>query len=134
MRTIPYWIQRADFVATEYGGVDFVRAFEILKTHDWQQERRLLKEREEAAGLEMCPPGVGFTAAPGRILHICPGEIGAALVHYHFPEPRRRLGFIRSTAPTVRSNPAVPVSDLAEFLRRFYDDDHVWLVERTTAA
>ena len=133
MRMIPYWIQRADFVATEHGGVDCVRAFEIFKTHNWQEEQRLLKERE-AAGQETCPPGVGFTAAPGHILHICPGENGSALVHYHFLEPRRRLGFIRSTAPTVRSNPAVPFSDIAEFLRRFYDDDHVWLVERTTAA
>ncbi len=132
MRAIPYWIQRADFAATEHEAIDSVRAVELLSAHDWPGEWRLLRERE-AAGLETCPPGVGFTAASGRILHLCPGDDGRALVHYHFAETRRRLGFISSSAAVVRTNSTVVMAQLPEFVRRFYDDDHAWLIERTAA-
>jgi hypothetical protein len=132
MRTIPYWIQRADFTATEHDAVDSARAVQIVKTHDWQGEWRLLAARE-TAGQETCSPGVGFMAASGRILHICPSPDGPALVHYHFSEPKRRLGFIPGSATEVRSNPTVGLLELAEFVERFYEDDHAWLVERTTA-
>lgn len=132
MRRIPHWIQRADFTTTEHSAIDSARAVEVLSAHDWAGEWRLLGDRE-AAGLETCPPGIGFTAAPGRILHVCPGDDGRALVHYHFAEPSRWLGFIPSTAAVVRTNPSVEVSQLPEFVRRFYEDDHAWLVNRTPA-
>jgi hypothetical protein len=132
MCTIPYWIQRADFTATEHDPIDSVSAVELLNVHDWRSEWRLLRERE-AAGLETCPPGVGFTAAPGRILHVCPGDDGRALVHYHFAEPRRWLGFIPGGANIVQTNSAVLSAQVPEFVRRFYDDDHAWLIERTAA-
>ena len=130
MRTIPCWIQRADFTATEYEAVDSVRAVELLSAHDWPSEWRLLRERE-AAGLETCPPGVGFTAAPGRILHVCPSDDGRALVHYQFTESERWLGFIPSSAVIVRTNSAVEIPRLPEFVRRFYADDHAWLMDMT---
>lgn len=132
MRTISYWIQRADFTATEEVAIDHVGAVELLSSHDWRSEWRLLRERE-AAGLETCPPGIGFTATRQRILHICPGDDGRALVHYHFTEPRRWLGLIPINATIVRTNPAVESSQLREFVRRFYECDHAWL-SGTTAA
>jgi hypothetical protein len=74
------------------------------------------------------PPGIGFTAGPGRILHICPGEDGRALVHYHFSERQRWLGLIPHDAAVVRTKHAVESSQLAEVVRHFFDDDHEWLV------
>lgn len=131
MRTISYWIQRADFTATEYPPIDSIRALELIRTHDWPSEWRLLRERE-AGGLETCPPGIGFTAAPGRILHICPDEGGGTLVHYHFTERRRWLGLIPHDAAVVQTNPAVESSQLAECVRRFFDGDHAWLASTIT--
>lgn len=131
MRTISCWIQRAEFTATEHPPLDSIRALELMRTHDWLSEWRLLRERE-AGGLETCPPGIGFTAGPGRILHICPGEDGRALVHYHFSERQRWLGLIPHDAAVVRTKHAVESSQLAEVVRRFFDDDHAWLVNGTT--
>lgn len=132
MRTLSCWLQRADFTAIEHPSIDSVRALELVRTHDWPSEWRLLSERE-AGGLEHCPPGIGFTAAPGGILHICPGENGRALVHYHFTERRRWLGVVPRDRAVVRTNPAVESSQLAEFIRRFFDGDHAWLVKKTMA-
>jgi hypothetical protein len=95
----------------------------LMRTHDWLSEWRLLEERA-ARGLETCPPGIGFTAGPGRILHICPGEDGRALVHYHFSERQRWLGLIPHDAAVVRTKYAVESSQLAEVVRHFFDDDH----------
>ena len=132
MRTISYWIQRADFTATEHVPIESVRAVELVRTHDWSSEWRLFRERE-AAGLETCPPGVGFIAAPGVILHVCPADNGHALVHYHFTERRRWLGLISHNEEVVRTNSAVESSQIPEFVRRFYEDDHAWLVNGTAA-
>lgn len=65
-------------------------------------------------------------------LHICPGEDGRALVHYHFSERQRWLGLIPHDAAVVRTKHAVESSQLAEVVRRFFDDDHAWLVNGTT--
>ena len=124
------WIQRADFTATEHPPIDSSRALELMTTHDWPSEWRLLRERE-AGGLETCPPGIGFTASAGRLLHICPGENGGALVHYHCSERRRWLGLVPQDVVVVRTKHAVESSQVAEFVRRFFDDDHAWLVNST---
>jgi hypothetical protein len=132
MRTISYWIQRADFTATEEVAIDHVGAVELLSSHIWRSEWRLLSERE-TAGLETCPPGVGFTDARGGILHVCRADEGHAVVHYHFTEPRRWLGLISTNAAVVRTNSVVESSQLPEFVRRFYEGDHAWLMNGTTA-
>ena len=132
MRMIWYWIQRADFAATEHEPIDVVGAVELVRSHDWPSEWRLLTERA-AGGLETCPPGIGFTAKPGWILHLCCGEDGRALVNYHFTQRERWLGLIPHDAEVVRTNPAVESSHLPEFVRRFFDDDHAWLLNRISA-
>jgi hypothetical protein len=38
MRTISYWMQRADFSATEHLPIDTGRAIELLRAHDWLGE------------------------------------------------------------------------------------------------
>jgi hypothetical protein len=91
----------------------------------------LLRELE-AAGLEACPPGIGFMDGQGGILHVCPSDDGPALVHYQFEQQQRWMGLIPYKASWVRTNLAAEWSQLPEFVRRFYADDHVWLVSHTT--
>ena len=69
MERMPYWIQRADFSSAENEAVDVERAIELVSVPDWSNELRLF-DALEAAGREVCPPGIGFVASPGRILHI----------------------------------------------------------------
>lgn len=131
MNRMPYWIQRADFSSTENEAVDVERAIELVSVHDWSDELRLF-ESLEAAGREVCPPGIGFVASPGRILHVCPNRDGTALVHYHFLEEHRTLGFVPTSRSVVRSESAVSSWQIPEFIRRFYAEDHAWLCGRTS--
>ena len=130
MRSIPYWIQRADFSASDHESVDEARALELISSHDWSGEWRLASERQ-AAGLETCPAGIGFSEGE-RILHVCPEPDGTALMHYHFAEVRQWLGFIRRRTKVVRTNPAVMSIQVQEFVRHFFRNDHSWLVDNTS--
>jgi hypothetical protein len=132
MERMPYWIQRADFSSADGEAVDVKQAIEVASAHDWSDELRLL-DTLEAAGRESCPPGIGFVASSGRILHICPGRDGTALVHYHFSEEHKTLGIIPASRSVVRSERAVSFWQMPEFIRRFYADDHTWLCQRTSA-
>jgi hypothetical protein len=132
MDEMPYWIQRADFSTAEYEAVDVERAIELLTVHDWADELRLV-EAPQSQGREVCQPGIGFVAAPGHILHICPARDGTALVHYHFSEERKMLWFVFTSRPAVRSGTAASFTQLSEFVRRFYAGDHRWLFARTSA-
>lgn len=105
MGKIRYWLQRADYTSTEYDAVDAATAVRILDLHDWRAELEFERERE-AAGLETCPPGIGFVADANRFLHICPGRDATALVHYHTDEPRLRL----RTTPMLVGSAGVVVS------------------------
>jgi hypothetical protein len=133
IQTLPYWIQRADFTSHEHDAVDVARAVELVRLHNWQAELRF-KEELEASGQDACPPGIGFVAGAGRILHVCPLADGLAVVHYHFMERGRLLGIIPKKVNVSRTNPAVASSRIPEFVRHFYAADHSWLLERTTQA
>ena len=89
MTRLPYWIQRADLSATDHEPVDAATAIHIVQSHDWRAELQLEQERR-ASALDSCPPGIGFVNR-GRILHICPGSDGTALVHYDADEARVSL-------------------------------------------
>jgi hypothetical protein len=80
VKAIPYWIQRADFSATEYDPVEVAEGVRAFETHDWRRELDLYSELE-GAGAECCPPEIGFMDASGDILHICPDGNGRAMVH-----------------------------------------------------
>ena len=132
MDRMPYWIQRADFSSADNEAVDVKRAIELISVHDWAEELRLF-DSLQSEGREVSPPGIGFVASPGHVLHICPARNGTALVHYHFAEEPKRLRLIPTSRSVVRSQSAVPLWQIPEFIRRFYAGDHRWLCERTSA-
>jgi hypothetical protein len=132
MGTITCWIQRADFTTADHGVADAAAAAGLMRAHDWADEWQLFENRR-ADGLETCPPGAGFVKGDGAMLHVSPERDGRALVHYHFRERRRWLGLVPYEEQIVRTNGAVVSSQLPEFIRRFYDDDHLWLVNETEA-
>src|SRR5687767_7276614 len=93
MTLMSYWIQRADFSSADFEPVDFNSALRAFTTHDWSAELDFLSELEASAN-ESCPPGIGFVAPTGAILHVCPGRDGRALVHYHARTTRKVFGLI----------------------------------------
>jgi hypothetical protein len=69
---LKYWIQQADFSATDFEGIDVVGAEMVLRDHDWRSEwahQALLASEGE----DFCKPGVGFVRGE-FILHLCPNE------------------------------------------------------------
>lgn len=80
--SVSYWIQRADYSSADHASVRDDEAVEAYRRHDWESEFALERELN-ASGAESCPPGIGFVAAPGELLHVCPNA-ETALVHYHF--------------------------------------------------
>jgi len=130
---IPYWIQRADFSATDYGPVgvaDGIRAFE---THDWRRELDHYSELE-SAGTECCPPGIVFADPSGDVLHVCPGPDGRAMVHYHFPAARRLLGLIPLTRSKVETKLGVHRPDVASLIRFFFEGRRDWMLQKLSSA
>jgi hypothetical protein len=93
MKSLRYWIQRADFSATDHGPVDVAAALRTFATHPWQDELDLLAQLE-ATGTEYCTPGIGFVDPDGPILHLCPTIDGRALVHYHTGATRKAFGVL----------------------------------------
>lgn len=91
---VKYWIQRADFEASEGATSSAGEAIRIFEAQDWPKELNYQAEME-AAGSDCCPPGFGLVADDGRILHLCPEPGGPLLCHYHFPEEYRLFGLFR---------------------------------------
>jgi hypothetical protein len=59
MKSLAYWIQRADFSATNHDAVDVATALRVVDAHPWHEELKLQSELE-TQGREYCPPGIGF--------------------------------------------------------------------------
>jgi hypothetical protein len=102
-KAIPYWIQRADCSATDYEPIPVADAIRAFEGHDWRSELDLFSEME-TTGADCCPPGIGFVASDGTILHICPGSDGRAMVHYHFSETRKLVGLIPRSRSIVETS------------------------------
>ena len=127
---IPYWIQKADLTSEDFDAVDYKQAQVALKKIDWRKE--IQKQRElEHIGKENCDPGIGFVADDGRILHICQDGKGKAYFHYHFSETRKIFGIIPFKFDQVASRMSIVEYELAEVIRRFYLEDHEWLINKT---
>jgi hypothetical protein len=129
MTLLPYWIQKADFSASDEAPVSATDAVRAFNEHDWLEELRLEEERERS-GAECCPPGIGFVRGNGQVLHICPDPDGTALVHYHFAAPQKLFGFIPRTVITTVTSRAVPRSSIADLIMLFFDSQHDLLVAR----
>ncbi len=65
---IDYWIQRADFSASNHTASSAEELVEVLRTHDWAEEITFCREIE-SNGQDSCPPGLGITLPGGRLLH-----------------------------------------------------------------
>ena len=59
MKSLAYWIQRADFSATDHEPTDVATALRAFDAHPWHDELNLQSELENG-GREYCPPGIGF--------------------------------------------------------------------------
>jgi hypothetical protein len=114
---VSYWIQRADFSSSEHGPVPIDEAVRAYQEHDWSAETRF-EHQLQAAGTEHCSPGIGFVAAPGHSLHVCPSA-DDALVHYHFDESRKFLGLLPFTRARLLSAFSVPLSEVPDLIRLF---------------
>ncbi len=121
MKTLPYWIQRADFSATDHPPVDVSTAIRVFGEHPWHEELTLQSELENQ-GLDYCPPGIGFMDPGGPILHVCPSANGGALVHYH-------------TAGTkVHTREGVLRGDVVELIHYFFHGQHDWILQKLGTA
>jgi hypothetical protein len=128
MSAFPYWIQRADFSSSDHTPVGVGDAVRVFEHHDWPAELRLYAELE-SEGKECCPPGIGYVASDGGILHICPDKEGNALTHYHFGARAKLFGFIPRTIRTTTTREAVPRSSIVNMIGLFFDGHHDLLLE-----
>ncbi|HKA33294.1 MAG TPA: hypothetical protein VKH64_08790 [Candidatus Binatia bacterium] len=127
MKSLRYWIQRADLSATDYEPVDAAAAVRAFTTHDWAEETSLLSELEKA-GKQCCPPGIGFVDPSGPILHVCPTTDGNATVHYHHNTIRKFLGIIPFHQSTVDTKQGVSRSDVADLITYFFEARNEWIL------
>jgi len=120
MAAISHWIQRANFETTEHGPADAAEAVRVFERHDWRGELNDYAELERT-GTECCPPGIGFVAPNGEILHICPDAHQSAQVHYHLNAPSTLLRIIPIKVPRVETREGVHRSTVAELIHYFFE-------------
>ena len=111
-RTLPYWIQRADYSSTDFAPVDVTAALRAFASHDWSAEHALLQQLERS-GRESCPPGIGFVDPNGPVLHICPGPDRHAMAHYQ-----------GKATDANYTREGVERSVVVHFIQCFFDDRH----------
>lgn len=131
MKSLPYWIQRADFCTTEHEPIDCQEAIRLLARYDWAEELAF-QEALASKGIETCDPGIGFVAKEGNILHICPVSSNHAYFHYHFIAQRKLLKIFSTHRFVVRVSREIPWTDIPEVIARYFADDHAWLLLNTT--
>ena len=76
MKSLAYWIQQADFSASDHEVAAVEDAVSALGTMTGTELR--LQAELETAGKQYCPPGIGFIDPKGPILHVCPTIGGAS--------------------------------------------------------
>lgn len=128
MKAIPYWIQRADFSATDYGPVDVTDAVRALEGHDWRSELDLYSELENV-GADCCPPGIGFVDSSGDILHICPSGDGRAMAHYHSTSTPKLFGFIPVPRSIVETRLDMTRAQVVELISYFFEGRQDWVLQ-----
>jgi hypothetical protein len=133
MKRLAYWIQRADLSATDYEPVDVAEALHAFATHRWRDELDLLSQLE-TAGSEHCPPGIGFVDPAGRILHVCPGSDGCALVHFHTRSVRKAFGLIPTWQSAVHTMEGMVRADVVRLIDLFFHGQDDSILQRLGAA
>jgi hypothetical protein len=130
---VTYWIQHADLSAEERGVIDADAALGALEEVDWASELRHL-DSLETEQRECCPPGIGFVADDGRILHICPSGSDTALCHYHFRNPGGFLSRLFGTRQATVTAKHVPLSAASGLISSFFAARHDDIVAQLTEA
>jgi hypothetical protein len=119
MKSLPYWIQRADFSATDYEPTNVATAIGVFEVHRWDDELELQSALENQ-GRACCPPGIGFVDPDGPILHVCPAGDGRSLVHFHaHGDVRTRNGMLQD--------------DVLALIHRFFGGQHDWIHQKLDA-
>ena len=132
--SVKAWIQRADLSITEYPSVDPNTAVRLVTDHDWASElafQRQLAPEDSSEDAATCPPGCGFVADDGHILHICPLEGGLALCHYHFPGDVTLLGLTLLRRQKTHTTDDMPWSAVPQVVWHFTTGDREYV--RTNA-
>ena len=130
---LPYWIQRADLTVSEFEPVDLPGGLRAFQARDWGEERALESELE-AGGEESCPPGIGFVAPTGAILHICPRSEERAMVHYHARTRSRLFGLIPVPRSRDYTKEDVELARIPRIVEAFFDARHEEVVDSLAAA
>jgi hypothetical protein len=128
MKSLAYWIQRADFSAMDYDPIDVAGAIRAFDAHPWSEELSLQSELEDT-GREYCPPGIGFVDPGGPILHVCPTADGRAVVHFH---SGLRVGLLAAGEP-VQTTAGIARTDVVELIHHFFHGHHDWIVQKLGA-
>jgi hypothetical protein len=129
MKSLEYWIQRADFSTKDYDAVDVSTAVRAFETHAWRNELSLQAELERG-GLERCEPGIGFVDPDGPFLHVCPTGDGLATVYYTPPKPSAFRRFLWRPGPAIVTREQVPHADVVELIRDFFGGRHDDLLKK----
>jgi hypothetical protein len=130
MRSLPFWIQRADFSFTEYDAVDHTEAVRIVQNHDWVGEL-VFRSELESRGVGFCDPGVAFLGEIGETLHICFASESRAYFLYHFVQREKVFGLIPVRRFVTRSNIDLLWSEIPNVIYHYFANNHDWLVSRT---
>jgi hypothetical protein len=122
-----YWIQRADFEASDFEVASASALITAFESHDWAEESSYCAERA-AIGGEWCPPGFGIVPGDGRILHLCPESDSHVHCHYHFLQRQRFLAIFtreqQRTETWLDRRATIP-----HLIQMFYDDRHQDLLD-----
>ena len=129
---LPYWIQRADLSATNFAPVDVRGGLKAFEGEDWAAAL-VLESTLNADGEENCPPGIGFVAPTGAILHICPRPDGRALVHYHAQMKRKLFGLITIPRSGLYTKEDVERSSIPGIIEAFFAARHEELLGKLAA-
>lgn len=121
------WVQESDFESSEFEVGSAREALQAFESHDWTSSLARQTKRE-SEGLETCPPGIGFVAPDGRILHLCPTSGDVAIIHYHYIVSDKLLGLVPRRRQETVTAEAFPRRQVGELLREFFRTNHEWLI------
>jgi hypothetical protein len=130
MMLLAYWIQRADFTATDHDPVDAGGAVRAFDVHPWQEEWNL-QATLESEGSDYCPPGMGLVHPDGQILHVCPTVDGRALVHYHCAPTFRGIAALEAVTHTREG---MLRAEAIELIHDFFHGQHDWILMKLRTA
>jgi hypothetical protein len=71
----------------------------------------------------LAPPGLGLVTEGGEILHICPGNDGRCIVHFHFSSTRKLFGLFSRRVDLVKTFTHVSLDKTRQMIDAFFVRD-----------